>query len=79
MENYNICLSLIEGVDNCINNLYDNMSNLYNSIINTINNKKSYNYTESIEKITRSYSDSKIKYSNINNPDSWEMLQIRLV
>jgi hypothetical protein len=44
MENYNICLSLIEGVDNCINNLYDNMSNLYNSIINTINNKKSYNY-----------------------------------
>lgn len=80
MENYIImCLPLIEAFENCTNSFYQNMSNLYNTIINSINDERTYSYTESVNKITRSHSDSKIKYSDINNPDGWEMLQIRLV
>ena len=78
-NNIIMCLPLIESFDNCTNNIYDNICNLYNTIINSINDEKRYNYTDSINKITRSHSDSKIKYSDINNPDGWEMLQIRLV
>lgn len=80
MENYIImCIPVIEAFDNCTNNIYDNICNLYNTIYNSINSEKTYSYTESVNKITRSHSDSKIKYSDINNPDGWEMLQIRLV
>lgn len=80
MENYIImCLPLIEAFDSCTNNIYHNIRNLYNTIINSINDERIYSYTESVNKITRSHSDSKIKYSDINNPDGWEMLQIRLV
>ena len=74
-----MCIPVIEAFDNCTNNIYDNICNLYNTIYNSINSEKTYSYTESVNKITRSHSDSKIKYSDINNPDGWEMLQIRLV
>lgn len=81
-----MCLPLFESLENCTNNLCNNMNNLYNdannlcvTIMNNINNTKRQTYTETSKKITRSHSDSNIKYSNINNPDSWEMLQIRLV
>lgn len=90
MDNYILrCLPIIEAVENCSGNfLYtidivcDNMCNLYNKVLHTIKPPKKYNYEEQTSrKINRSWSDSKIKYSNNNsdNPDAWEMLQIRLV
>lgn len=78
MENYiMMCLPLIEVLDNCTNNICDKIYSLYNTIYNSINGERTY--TDSNNKITRSHSDSKIKYSDIDNPDGWEMLQIRLV
>ena len=74
-----MCLPLIEAFENCTDNLCDNLCSLYNTIRNTIDNEDTYKETESVNKITRSHSDSKIKYSDVNNPDGWEMLQIRLV
>jgi hypothetical protein len=78
-------LPFLECLETCTTNfiatidtICDNMCNLYDKIL-SIKPPKKYNYVEEVKKITRSHSDSKIKYSDINNPDAWEMLQIRLV
>lgn len=83
------CFPIIQVVENCSGNfLYtidivcDSMCNLYDKVLHTIKPPKKYKYDEqNTRKINRSCSDSKIKYSNNNadNPDAWEMLQIRLV
>lgn len=84
MENFILrCLPVIES---CSNNLCytidvvcNNICNLYDRLIQSDKASPKNIDERIIRKIERSYSDSKIKYSNSDNPDAWEMLQIRLV
>ena len=87
MENHILsALPFLNCIETCANNLIisidilcDNMCNFYDKIVESVKPPKKYNYTGEVKKITRAHSDSKIKYSAVNNPDAWEMLQIRLV
>ena len=72
-------LPIVEKIEQCSVKTYHELYNLYNYVIKNIRNKRDNSYDVKSQKLNRSYSDSNIKYSDDSNPNSWEMLQIRLV
>lgn len=82
----NNCTFVFETFEECTDFLFYNINSLFDKIINEKYKNKNKTTTRNnnykrTQNINRSSSDSNIEYSitNPNNPDSWEMLQIRLV